>query len=377
MGKHFNNVIGITARGNIMKRLSIYIFSLIISFICLLPINAVGYTYPNNYKWEYSHDKGTSGYYNVNIGNIYYNIDIYDDQTGRKGTYNVSVNFAKTKGNTLTIPETIFFKGRNLKVKEINIDDMMLGANNRKWKMPYKKIVIPNTVESADFRYAKFTKLKKIYIPKKTQVIDGLSDYPKLKVIIDKKNPYIKMKNGAIYSKNGKKLLSLVNSKKTYRVSKGTKQIDFSGVKKLEKVYLPKSLETITLNAFRKCRNLKTVKINNKTKKIGSCAFENCGSLKKITIPKNIKKIKGSAFCNCKELSTVIIENEKNSPKVIIEYEGIKSSAFKNTKDGIQFIVKNQTVADQLKEQLQNNKSGVKNAKILIGKKVVYQNIHG
>ena len=71
--------------------------------------------------------------------------------------------------------------------------------------------------------------------------------------------------------------------------------------------------------------------------------------------------------------------NNKSTKKVNIESEIkipiIGKNAFKNTKDGIQFIVKNQTIADQLKEQL--NGSGVKNVKILIGKKVVYQNING
>ena len=57
---------------------------------------------------------------------------------------------------------------------------------------------------------------------------------------------------------------------------------------------------------------------------------------------------------------------EKESP--IIE-----DTAFKNTKDEIKFYVKNQTVAAQLNEQLKG--SGVRNAKILIGKKVVYKNV--
>ena len=85
-------------------------------------------------------------------------------------------------------------------------------------------------------------------------------------------------------------------------------------------------------------------------------------------MPKGLKTVEYWAFRDCKNLSKVIIKNTKKSPKF---YDG----CFKNTKNGIQFIVKNQTIADQLKEQL--NGTGVKNAKILIGKKVVYQNIIG
>ena len=50
-----------------MQKISIYMLSLIICLICLLPINVSGYTYPDNYKWEYSHDKGSPSYFNVNI----------------------------------------------------------------------------------------------------------------------------------------------------------------------------------------------------------------------------------------------------------------------------------------------------------------------
>ncbi len=379
-----------------MKRISVILLSAIICLTSLLPINALGATFPDNYKWEYSHDKDSYTYYNVNINNIYYDIEIYYDifstPSGGKGTYYVYAKFAKTKGDTLTIPETINFQGRNFKVNEIFIDDQNLESHYKKWKMPYKNVIIPDSVESAHFQYAKFTNIKKIYVPKKTQVLDGLSDYPNLKVIIDKNNPYIKMKNGAIYSKNGKKLLSLVNSKKTYKVSKGTTKIDFFGIKKLEKVYLPASLKTITFGAFRRCRNIKTVKINSRTEKIGSCAFEKCTSLERIDLPKNlerigysafmdcyslkefvipkkVKKVKSSTFENCTELSRVEILNEENSPK-------IDDEAFVNTAEGIEFIVKNQTVADQLKEQLSNNTRGVKKAKILIGDKVVYDNIN-
>ncbi len=355
-----------------MKKISIFMLSIIICITYLLPINALGYLLPDNYKWEYEKSsayyektKAYDTYLNVNIDNILYSITRY--YPGED--YELNANFAKTKGDTLKFPETIFFKGKRLKVKEIKIDDWRYNISiNAKWKMPYKNIIIPNSVEEADFTRAKFTKLKKIYVSKNTRLISGLSDYPKLKVIIDKKNPYIKMKNGAIYSKNGKELLTLVNSKKKYRVSKGTKRISLDKVKTVEKVYLPASLKKISVCAFEDCRNLKTVKINNKTNIIDTSAFENCTSLKKITIPKNVKKIKYWAFKDCAELSKVKIENQEKSPK-------IEDTAFQNTKDGIQFIVKNQTVADQLKEQL--NGSGVKSAKILVGKKVVHQNING
>ncbi len=55
----------------------------------------------------------------------------------------------------------------------------------------------------------------------------------------------------------------------------------------------------------------------------------------------------------------------------------IGKSAFQNTKKGIKFVVKNKKVAKHLKKELKNKKSRVRNAKILVGKKVVYKNING
>ena len=68
----------------------------------------------------------------------------------------------------------------------------------------------------------KVPNFKKIYIGSKIKSFDlesSIYDMPKLKVIIDKKNPYIKMKNGAVYSKNGKKMYCLINSKKKYKIA--------------------------------------------------------------------------------------------------------------------------------------------------------------
>ena len=157
-------------------------------------------------------------------------------------------------------------------------------------------------------------------MPKTVEKIE-LSNMPKLKIIIDKENPYIKMKNGAVYSKDGKVMYTLINNKKIYKISNGTETISFNNEldDTVEKIILPSSAEKITENGFSAC-----------------------------------------------VLLVVRLNMEKESP--IIE-----DTAFKNTKNGIKFYVKNQIVADQLKEQLKG--SGVRNAKILVGKKVVYKNV--
>ena len=211
---------------------------------------------------------------------------------------------------------------------------------------------------------------------------------------------------------DGKKIHSVIrptfetrkNIKKvTY--SNGIKEVDvetFENHKKLQEVMLPTSIRYIGSEAFHNCKNLKKVTLPNNvfiysgafkncvklknlnfkgtakydkdpeiltvTSDISKEAFANCVKLEKIKL--EIEGIEKKAFYNCKSLSKVIFKNAKKSPY-------IAKNAFKNTKKGIKFVVKNKKVAKQLKKQLKNKKSGVKNAKILIGKKVVYQNING
>lgn len=73
-----------------------------------------------------------------------------------------------------------------------------------------------------------------------------------------------------------------------------------------------------------------------------------------------------------------MIKNKKIAPKIscvkgMPDPTFLYESAFSNTKKGIKFYVKNKKVAKSLKKQLKG--SGVRNAKILVGKKVVYKNV--
>ena len=140
---------------------------------------------------------------------------------------------------------------------------------------------------------------------------------------------------------------------------KNLKNIFVSGYKQAEalvgEISDNKNLESITF------KNIYQIETN---------AVHNCPKLQSIILSGNIGIIDTKAFSKCKKLSKVIFKNVKKLPN-------IDKNAFKNTKKGIKFVVKNKKVAKKLKKQLINKKSGVKNAKILIGKKVVYQNING
>ena len=318
------------------------------------------------YELSYYHESGNSQYHNVKINGIYYNIDTDSKLCPAKAFYPVK------NVDELKIPNKIEFKGKKYKVKEVCLmtDEEYCEDGHAilpsKLSLSYKTIHLPKYATSFYRVDVKLPNLRKLYVPKNTYELIGVNDMPKLKIIIDKKNPYIKMKNGAVYAKDGKTMYCLVNSRKKYKISKGTTFINFGSNKTVQKVILPSSVINLNSEAFSWCFKLKSVKLNEQLKIIEGCAFEKCKSLKSITIPKNVEEIQFWAFKNCRKLSKVKIESEEKVP--IIE-----DTAFKNTKNGIKFYVKNQITADQLKEQLKG--SGVRNAKIMIGKKVVYKNV--
>lgn len=126
------------------------------------------------------------------------------------------------------------------------------------------------------------------------------------------------------------------NIKDTYAI--------FDGCCKLEKVTLPKNLETIGYNTFIGCSSLKRIDIPSKVTAINNGAFRECISLVEITLPPDLKTLGDGAFFGCKSLEKVnfsnlnsltIIPSEcfKNCSKlndVFIPYSvvEIKSSAF-------------------------------------------------
>lgn len=140
----------------------------------------------------------------------------------------------------------------------------------------------------------------------------------------------------------------------------------FKNCKNLKSVTIPENVKDIDQRAFENCKGLENVKILSDNVFIKYSAFKNCTNLKSVTI-NGVKEIDGDVFANCKKLSKIIINNKKKAPKIS------PFNSFVKAKKGIKFIVKNKKIAKVLKKQLIKNKSGVKNAKIMVGKKVIYK----
>ena len=322
---------------------------LITSFICL-NLTAIG---SEASPFDYNDIATQNDYYevNFNVNEISYSYSLTTPTTA------ATVVQLWSKSEVITIPSSVEYGGKIYTVKylnfypwingvpmcldtckELNIPDSMIcwsdglgGEDDSLFK--WKNLRAVNISENSDLveissGFADCKYLKSFTIPKNLKILDGLTNCPKLKIqnikICDG-NKYFKKKGNFLLSSKGK-----------------------------------------TLNNY--FGNGKSVKVPNGIKKIKNQVFKNNTSIRKITLPKGLKTVSYWTFRDCKNLSQVTIKNTKKSPKFYTE-------CFKNTKKGLKFVVKNKKVAKSLKKQLKD--SGVRNAKILIGDTVVYENIKG
>ena len=114
--------------------------------------------------------------------------------------------------------------------------------------------------------------------------------------IVAKENPYLCTMDGAIYSKDGKKLIAVPNAwREEFVVREGTEEIgDFALAEfsKMKKVVFPQSL-----------------------KKIGHRALDGCSALKEIHLPRYLRTIDYRAFDECTSLRKIIVD-ASTPPKI-------------------------------------------------------------
>jgi len=67
----------------------------------------------------------------------------------------------------------------------------------------------------------------------------------------------------------------------------------------IEEIEIPGSVERIVPFTFNQCDQLRTVRINEGTRKILSWSFKNCANLKDVYLPSTINEISDKAFEGC------------------------------------------------------------------------------
>lgn len=200
-----------------------------------------------------------SGYcnaYDIEVGNIYYNIDL-DDMTasvtvGPNGTY---------YNGDVVIPEVITYNTKTFTVTSI-------GSSAFKSCYNLTSVKLPSTIERIDdYAFSECTELTSIQLP------DGIE------------------KIGA-YAFDGCAKLSSINIPTNIKV---LDHYAFSSTA-IKEVSIPNGLEKISYGAFYSCENLKSVIIANSVVSIGSEAFSRCYRLEFLQLPHSKCLIGGGAF---------------------------------------------------------------------------------
>lgn len=136
------------------------------------------------------------------------------------------------------------------------------------------------------------------------------------KIVISKKNPYLKCVKGAIYSKNMKTLLFGSVSQKNMKISNKTKIIRkgaFAYHTNPKKVIFLNKMISIPEECFLQSK-VKEVVLPDTVKSIGKSAFSDCKQMRTIALPASLLSIKEKAFYNCGFRKLVI-------PKKVINIE--------------------------------------------------------
>ena len=161
-----------------------------------------------------------------------------------------------------------------------------------------KKITLPDSVtDLKDYCLGDSSKkLEEVILGTKLSNIalfKEASNY-NFKITIDSKNPNFMVEDNIIYSKNGEKLVSVIN--------------------KIQGEFTVKSrVKEICKQAFYSQYGMTKINLNTGLESIGTAAFDCCSGLTSIEIPSNVKSIEWGAFANDKNIDLIKINKPENS----------------------------------------------------------------
>lgn len=186
-------------------------------------------------------------------------------------------------------------------------------------------------------------KLKSLYIPKNAKGYPTVRECSSVKITAASDNPYYKVVNNDIYSKNGKILYSVSNGKSAYKVKSSVRKIASGAFYKndrIKSITLTNKVKTIGQDAFSDMKNLKTVKLSKALKVLPSGLLKKSTKLSSLTIPANVKKIEGAfggkSGCKLK--------------KMYIQSSSLKKSSLGSIPKSCTIYVKNASVRKQVQK---------------------------
>lgn len=185
--------------------------------------------------------------------------------------------------------------------------------------------------------------LQSLYIPKKVKYWPTVRKCPKVKITASSANPYLKVINNDIYSKNGKVLYSVASTKTKYKVRKSVKEIEDGAFYKndsIKSIYLPDSVKEIGEEAFGDMENLQSIRFSRSISELDYAMFNKCKKLKTVKLPKRIQTICGN------------FGGKKNCylKKIYINAVNLKKSNLKSLPKKCKVYVKSKNVKNRVKK---------------------------
>ena len=204
--------------------------------------------------------------------------------------------FSKSDVESVKLPSTLTSLGNAFSncymLKSVDMQEglTVLGSSFADCKL-LETVSLPSTITSIHGAFTGCEQLRYIYIPENVREIGWTNAFSgsNLQFIdISPENPYFKVVDNLVLSKDGTTLLFCPTA--------------------LKEAVIPNGVETLGLSegetwAFSKCRNLTSVTLPDSLKIINESAFEDCSKLSKITFPDSVTFIGRNAFRNCESMT--------------------------------------------------------------------------
>lgn len=161
--------------------------------------------------------------------------------------------------------------------------------------------LLPDKLEQiGDYAFSACVGLKRIVIPESVISV-GKAPFAlctNLSIIVSPNHPSLAMKDGVLYSKPDKRVISVPLGTNEYEIPQGIQIIDDYAFTRLHntQIIIPDSVTIIGEYAFVLCDNLTFVDLGNGVTTIGAHAFSSCDRLKEMTIPESVTSIGEGAF---------------------------------------------------------------------------------
>lgn len=126
----------------------------------------------------------------------------------------------------------------------------------------------------------------------------------------------------------------IVYNNKMYTVTGIAKDAFSTNNETLTAIYLPRTITSLSANAFEGCTGLKAVYLPNSITTIPASAFKGCTNLQTINLPNSITSIGRSAFYGCTSLTSITIpESVISIDAYAFQNSGLTSATFENSTD--------------------------------------------